>query len=119
AGAGAVREARLARERGAALDREVRAHLRSCGACAASSARIETLDEGLGALADDVGTPPPFETLAAPARAVARGRRRARFVRRMLPVTLACAGAAVATVVATLTWRGPAGRVAAAGEVLD
>jgi len=116
---GAVRDAMLSREPGAALDPEVRDHLRACAACATASARIEALDEGLGALTDDVGTLPSFETVAGAARTVARGRRRARFVRRMLPVTLACAGAAVVTVVATLTWRGPAGRVAAAGEVLD
>src|SRR5215471_14405167 len=109
----------LARERGAALDPELRDHIRSCAACGASNARLDALDQDLDALAGDVDAPPPFETVAGPARIVARGRRQARFARRMLPVALACAGAGVAAVVATLTLHHPGGRLAAAGEVLD
>ena len=75
---GAVVEAMLARERGAALDGDLRDHLRSCTVCGAASARLDTLDQDLDALADEVASPPPFETVAGPARAVARGRWRAR-----------------------------------------
>jgi len=116
---GVVAEAMLARERGAALDPELRDHIRSCAACGASNARLDALDQDLDALAGDVDAPPPFETVAGPARIVARGRRQARFARRMLPVALACAGAGVAAVVATLTLHHPGGRLAVAGEVLD
>jgi ferric-dicitrate binding protein FerR (iron transport regulator) len=115
----AVVEALLARERGGALAPEAREHLQSCATCVAARARFDALDDALDDLADDVATPPPFEAIAGPARAAARGRRQAGLARRMLPVTLACAGAVAATVAATVIVRRPDGRIARAGEVLD
>jgi len=115
----AVLEAMLAREAGAELGRDIGEHLQICATCAATAARVDALDEAVGALAGDVAAPPPFEIVAAPARAAARAQRRARFARRALPVTVALAGVITATVVATRLLHQPDARVAVEGQLLD
>jgi ferric-dicitrate binding protein FerR (iron transport regulator) len=114
-----AREAMLGRERGAELDRAVEEHLQSCATCTADAARLDTLDEAMEGLAQDVAAPPPFEIVAGQAWAAARGRRRARFLRRTLPVTVAFAGVVAGTVLATRLFHQQEGRVAVEGEVLD
>ena len=73
----------------------------------------------LGARAEEVATPPPFETVLGPARAAARSQRQLRFVRRVLPVTLAVASAVAVTVVASQLFHRAELRVAVAGDTID
>jgi ferric-dicitrate binding protein FerR (iron transport regulator) len=114
-----VEEALLARARGATLGPEIGEHLRTCASCAAANARIDALDDALGALADEVAAPPPFETVLGPARVAARSQRQLRWVRRALPLTLAVAGAVAVTVGASQFFHRAEVRVAVAGDVLD
>jgi hypothetical protein len=114
-----VEEALLTRERGVTLGAELSEHLLTCESCAATSARLDAVDAVLGARADEVATPPPFDTVLRPARAAARHRRQLRHVRRVLPVTLAVAGAVAVTVVASQVFHRAERRVAVAGDAID
>jgi len=114
-----VEEALLTRERGLTLGAEIAEHVRTCDSCAATSARLEALDIVLVAHANEVATPPPFETVSGPARAAARSQRQLRWVRRVLPLTLAVAGAVAVTVGASQFFHRAEVRVAVAGDVLD
>jgi len=112
-------QALLTRERRLALEGEIAAHIRTCASCAGTSAQLASLDEVLDALAEEVVTPPVFETVMKPARAAARRCRQVRHVRRALPFTLAVLGAMAVTVVASQVFHRPRLRVVHAGDTLD
>jgi ferric-dicitrate binding protein FerR (iron transport regulator) len=112
-------EALLTRERAPKLDAEIVEHVRMCARCAATSARLEALDGVLSSVADELVTPPPFETVMGPARVAARHRRQVRRVRRMMPLTLAIASAVAVTVVASQAFHRPEQRGAGVGDALD
>jgi FecR-like protein len=115
-----VEEVLLARERGVTLAPEIGEHLATCASCATASARFDALDEALGALANEVAVPPPFETvLVGPARVAARSQRQLGCVRRALPLTLAFATAVAVTVGASQILHRAEVHVAVAGDALD
>jgi ferric-dicitrate binding protein FerR (iron transport regulator) len=123
---GAARAALLACEPGTRPAPAIEAHLADCVACRPWRRRLRALDGALGALplaltpapAEGVA-PPPFERIARPAAAAARGRRRLRALRRALPLTLAAACAAGFTVGITRLSHHTREAVARAGQVVD
>jgi ferric-dicitrate binding protein FerR (iron transport regulator) len=118
----AARGALLIDDRGESSDASAAAdsHVAACAACGRWRQQLRKLDRTLGDLAAaDSPPPPPFERIARSAAGAARRHRRARALRRALPLAVAVACAATVTFLVTRLGHRGDERVAASGQVLD